>query len=150
MCISQKLLHSMVLVQSKIVAIVLLLCLPLNLAIAQTVDLETLGKGKAFKVNGSFSSNGVFYASDQEVGREPFTYFLQGNLNIGMYQFSMPISYSYSNQGEQLNYNLPINLNRLSLHPKYKWVQGHVGNVAMTFSPYTLNAHQFTGGGVGN
>jgi hypothetical protein len=116
--------------------------------LAQTVDLETLGKGKAFKLGGGVSSNGVFYNSNQEQGRQPFTYFLQGNLNISFYQFSMPVSYSYSNQGEQLNYNLPFNINRLSLHPKYKWVQGHVGSVAMSFSPYTLNGHQFTGGGV--
>ena len=116
---------------------------------AQTVDLETLGKGKAFKLGGGVSSNGIFYASNQDmVGREPFTYFLQGNLNFNFHQFSMPISYSYSNQGEQLNYNLPFNLNRLSLHPKYKWVQGHIGDVAMNFSTYTLNGHQFTGGGV--
>lgn len=117
-------------------------------ASAQTVDLETLGKGKAFKLGGGVSSNGVFYSSNQEVGREPFTYFLQGNLNISFYQFSMPISYSYSNQGEQLDYNLPFNLNRLSLNPKYKWIQGHIGDVNMVFSPYTLNGHQFTGGGV--
>lgn len=120
----------------------------LSIASAQTVDLETLGKGKAFKLGGGISSNGVFYNSNQELGREPFTYFLQGNLNINFYQFSMPVSYSYSNQGEQLNYNLPFSLNRLSLHPKYKWIQGHVGSVAMSFSPYTLNGHQFTGGGV--
>jgi len=115
---------------------------------AQTVDLETLGKGKAFTLGGGISSNGVFYNSNQALGRQPFTYFLQGNLNISFYQFSMPISYSYSNQGQQLNYNLPFNINRLSLHPKYKWVQGHIGSVAMSFSPYTLNGHQFTGGGV--
>jgi len=115
---------------------------------AQTVDLETLGKGKAFTLGGGISSNGVFYNSNQELGRQPFTYFLQGNLNISFYQFSMPISYSYSNQGQQLNYNLPFNINRLSLHPKYNWVQGHIGSVAMSFSPYTLNGHQFTGGGV--
>ncbi len=115
---------------------------------AQTVDLETLGKGKAFKLSGGISSIGVFYNANLENAREPFTYFLQGNLNLSFYQFSMPISYSYSNQGDQLNYNLPFNLNRLSLHPKYKWVQAHVGSVAMSFSPYTLNGHQFTGGGV--
>ncbi|WP_127142052.1 hypothetical protein [Flagellimonas marinaquae] len=118
------------------------------LASAQTVDLETLGRGKAFQLGGGISSNGVFYNANLESAREPFTYFLQGNLNLSFYQFSMPISYSYSNQGEQLNYNLPFNLNRLSLHPKYKWIQAHVGSVAMSFSPYTLNGHQFTGGGV--
>ncbi|RIV68906.1 hypothetical protein [Flagellimonas aequoris] len=115
---------------------------------AQTVDLETLGKGKAFKLGGGVSANTVFYDSDQEIGRQPFTYFLQGNLNIMFYQFSMPVSYSYSNQGEQLNYNLPFNFNRLSLHPKYKWIQGHIGDGSMGFSPYTLNGHQFTGGGL--
>jgi hypothetical protein len=120
----------------------------ITIASAQTVDLETLGKGKAFKIGGGVSANGIFYHSDQEVGRQPFTYFIQGNLNIGIYQFSMPIRYSYSNQGEQLNYNLPFNLNRLSLHPKYKWIQGHIGDVSMSFSPYTLNGHQFTGGGL--
>nr|WP_299172760.1 hypothetical protein [uncultured Allomuricauda sp.] len=123
-------------------------CIVLNVSMAQTVDLEAFGKGKAFKLNGGLSSNSVFYNTDQDNGRAPFTYFLQGNLNVSFYQFSMPIGYSYSNQGEQLNYNLPINFNRLSLHPKYKWVQGHIGDVAMTFSPYTLNGHQFTGGGV--
>lgn len=115
---------------------------------AQTVDLETLGKGKAFQFGGGISSNGVFYHANLESAREPFTYFLQGNLNLSFYQFSMPISYSYSNQGDQLNYNLPFNLNRLSLHPKYKWIQAHVGSVTMSFSPYTLNGHQFTGGGM--
>lgn len=134
--------------QFKIPWITLYFSFFLSIASAQTVDLETLGKGKAFKLGGGISSNGVFYNSNQELGREPFTYFLQGNLNINFYQFSMPVSYSYSNQGEQLNYNLPFSLNRLSLHPKYKWVQGHIGSVAMSFSPYTLNGHQFTGGGV--
>jgi len=43
---------------------------------------------------------------------------------------------------------LPFNLNRLSLHPKYKWITGHIGTVSMSFSPYTLNGHQFTGGGL--
>jgi hypothetical protein len=38
--------------------------------------------------------------------------------------------------------------NRLSLHPVYKWVAAHIGDVSMTFSPYTLSGHQFTGAGV--
>ncbi|WP_136466039.1 hypothetical protein [Flagellimonas onchidii] len=115
---------------------------------AQHIDLEAFGQGKAFKLRGGISANGIFFDSDQNIGREPFTYFLQGNLNVTFYQFSMPIGYSYSNQGNQLNYNLPFDLNRLSLHPKYKWIQAHIGDVAITFSPYTLNGHQFTGGGL--
>ena len=115
---------------------------------AQNIDIGNIGKGKAFKISGGVSANGVFYNSNQDVGREPFTHFLQGDLNINFYQFSMPMSYNYSNQGGQLQYDLPFKFNRLSLHPKYKWIQAHVGDVAMSFSPYTLDNHQFTGGGV--
>jgi hypothetical protein len=38
--------------------------------------------------------------------------------------------------------------NRLNIHPSYKWITGHLGDVSMTFSPYTLNGHLFTGAGV--
>ncbi len=47
-----------------------------------------------------------------------------------------------------MGYKLPFDFNRLSLHPRYKWITGHIGNVNMMFSPYTLSGHQFTGGGV--
>lgn len=118
------------------------------LALSQSIDLETFGKPSPFKINGAVSANTVFYESNQESNRQPFTYFAQGNLNVSYFDFSIPISYSYSNQGERLGYQLPFNLNRLSLHPKYKWITGHVGDVNMAFSPYTLNGHQFTGAGV--
>jgi hypothetical protein len=39
-------------------------------------------------------------------------------------------------------------MNRLSIHPSYKWITAHIGDVSMTFSPYTLSGHQFTGFGV--
>ncbi|TPN89336.1 hypothetical protein FHK87_03065 [Aquimarina algicola] len=90
----------------------------------------------------------MYFNSNQNENRAPYTYFLQGALNINIYSFSIPISYSFSNQGEDLGYQLPFDFNRISLHPKYKWVTGHIGNVNMTFSPYTLSGHQFTGGGV--
>lgn len=115
---------------------------------AQSIDIGAIGKGKAFKVSGGVNASGIYYHSKDNRSREPFTYFLQGNLNLGFYQFSLPISYSYSNQGGQLSYDLPYDFNRLSLHPRYKWILGHVGDVSMTFSPYTLSAHQFTGGGL--
>lgn len=115
---------------------------------AQQIDFGTIGKGRAFKIGGGISANSVFYSSNQENSREPFTYFLQGSLNVSLYEFSMPISYSITNQGSNLDYQLPFNFNRLSLHPKYKWVQAHIGDVNMSFSPYTLNGHQFTGGGL--
>ncbi|GAA4279011.1 hypothetical protein [Aquimarina mytili] len=123
------------------------LLLPL-ISLSQTLDYETITQSKPFKISGQVSANGVYYTSNQNNSREPFTYFLQGALNVSIYSFSIPISYSFSNQGEDLGYQLPFDFNRISLHPKYKWITGHIGNVNMTFSPYTLNGHQFTGGGV--
>ena len=115
---------------------------------SQNVNLEQVVTGKPFKVNGSVSANTIFFNSNQESGRDPFTYFAQEVINFSFYQFSMPVTYSYSNQGDNLDYQIPFKFNRLSLHPKYKWVQAHIGDVSMTFSPYTLSAHQFTGGGL--
>ena len=119
-----------------------------NIASAQNINLEQLVTGKPFKVSGTVSTNSVYFNSNQSAGREPFTYLVQGALNFGLYQFSMPVSYSYSNQGDNFNYQIPFKFNRLSLHPKYKWAQAHIGDASMTFSPYSLSAHQFSGGGI--
>ncbi len=115
---------------------------------SQNIDFGNIGKGKPFKVSGSVAANSVFYSSDQNNARDPFTYFLQGNLNFSLYEFSIPVNYSYSNLGSDLGYQLPFSFNRLSLHPKYKWIQAHIGDINMSFSPYTLSGHQFTGGGI--
>lgn len=126
-------------------------CLLLLLAYmnyAQTVDIEALTKSKPVKVQGTLSTSAVYYNSNQNSSRAPLTYFAQGVLNIAVYDFAIPITYSYSKQGDNLGYQLPFNLNRLSLHPKYKWITGHLGSVSLAFSPYTLNGHQFTGGGL--
>lgn len=133
---------------------VLLLCL-LGTFTGYSQDLENIGsktvdkiKNSSLKINGGITANSVFYNSNGRSSREPFTYILQGNLNIGWLAFKMPLSYSFSDLGSQLGYDTPFKFNRVSISPKYKWVQAHLGDVAMTFSPYTLNGHQFTGGGV--
>ncbi|AZA75961.1 hypothetical protein EG358_14680 [Chryseobacterium indoltheticum] len=122
---------------------------------AQEVDLENLGKKtkeelkkNPFKISGGISANSVFYSSNVYRGREPFTYFLNGNLNLGLYKWSMPISYSLTNQGSQLGYQVPFKFNRISIAPKYKWVKAYMGDANMTFSPYTFNGLLFTGGGL--
>lgn len=133
----------------------LLLILASTFYKAQEVDLENLGKKtkeelkkNPFKISGGISANSVFYSSNVYSGREPFTYFLNGNLNLGLYKWSMPISYSLTNQGSQLGYQVPFKFNRLSIAPKYKWVKAYIGDANMTFSPYTFNGLLFTGAGL--
>lgn len=105
--------------------------------------LDNLGKAKPLTISGGVSANAVFY--DGTANRDPFTYFLNGNINANIYGlYNIPVSFSYTNQ--QFNFNEPaFKINRLSLHPSYKWITAHIGDVAMSFSPYTLSGHQFTG-----
>jgi hypothetical protein len=115
------------------------------LGFAQNFNVEELGKAKLINVSGGASASGVFYSGN--AAREPFTYFLNGNINVnvaGLY--NIPFSFSYTSQ--KFGYNKPVLMNRLSIHPSYKWITGHIGDVSMTFSPYTLAGHQFTGLGV--
>ncbi|MDO4229974.1 MAG: TonB-dependent receptor [Capnocytophaga sp.] len=122
---------------------------------SQQVDLETLDdriketiKKNPFSISGSASANGVYTQASDSQMNAPFLYFLSGNINIGVYDWSIPFSYRFTNQGDNFNYQIPFKFNRLSLHPKYKWIQAHIGDATMTFSPYTFNGLQFTGGGL--
>jgi len=108
-------------------------------------DFSQIGKAKLFSYSGGISANSVYY--DGAALRDPFTYVLSGNINFnisGLY--NIPLSFTYSNQ--EFEYSRPFKFNRLSLNPSYKWISAHIGDVSMTFSPYTLSGHQFTGLGL--
>ncbi len=108
-------------------------------------DFTNFGKAKLVKVNGGVSANSIFYEGAS--AREPFTYFLNGNINVNIKGvYNIPLTFTYSNQ--EFETNRPFTFNTLSLHPSYKWITTHIGQVNMTFSPYTLNGHQFSGFGI--
>ena len=104
-------------------------------------------KKKPFKISGSISANANQFNSTPKQSRQSFTYQLSGSVNLSLYELlNIPISFNLNNYGAKFSYpSLP---NRLSLHPSYKWVRAHIGDVSMSFSPYTLNGHQFTGAGI--
>ena len=110
---------------------------------AQRID--HLGKAEPVTITGGLSANSIFY--NGTANRDAFTYFLNGNINANLYGlYNIPVSFAYTNQ--QFSFNDPsFKINRLSLHPSYKWIATHIGDVSMSFSPYTLNGHQFTGFG---
>lgn len=117
---------------------------------AQQVRLDNLkeqfSKKNLFRMNGGLSANGVFYSGDN-ASRMPFMWVISGNVNINIYnQIDLPFSCNFNNLGN--GYSYPTLPNRLSIHPSYKWVTAHIGDVSMNFSPYTLSGHQFTGAGV--
>lgn len=108
-------------------------------------NLESIGKEKPLQISGGASLNQIFYSVNGiESRRDPYSYFASGNVNFSLYGWSVPLSFSISNQ----NTSFQQPFNQYSLHPTYKWVTGHFGYTSMSFSPYTVNGHVFLGGGV--
>lgn len=113
---------------------------------AQDLDIEAMTKDTKFKVSGGINADAMFFSSSAE--KSTFTYMLTGSLNFSFLTFSMPVSYSITNQGNALNYKVPFDFNRFSIAPKYKWIKLYLGDHTLTYSPYTLNGHPFRGVGV--
>ena len=119
-----------------------------NSVSAQNVEeILEFRKKKPLKISGSISANATQFNSTPKQSRQSFTYQLSGSINMSLYElFHIPITFNLNNYGAKFSYpSLP---NRLSLHPSYKWIRAHIGDVSMSFSPYTLNGHQFTGVGI--
>lgn len=118
--------------------------------LAQNVNVEEVlnfRDRKPLKISGSVSASTSYFTATQQPQRQPFTYQLTGTVSLSLYELlSIPLTFNLNNYGA--NWSYPSLPNRLSLHPSYKWVRAHIGDVAMSFGPYTLSGHQFTGGGV--
>jgi hypothetical protein len=108
-------------------------------------DLAQLGVDKGLKLGGSVNLSAIGYqAFGIPQRRDPFNWFVTGNLNVTLFGYSAPFSFSYSNANS--NFSQPFN--QFSFAPQYKWVKTYIGYNAMTFSRYTLAGHVFFGGGV--
>nr|WP_321450586.1 hypothetical protein [uncultured Carboxylicivirga sp.] len=119
--------------------LIILLCIHT----AYSQQLDQIGKKDAVKVNGGINVNQV-YRSNAGSGVDPYAMVITGNVNTSLYGFSVPLSFSWSNR--QWTYTQPFN--QFSLSPSYKWVTAHMGWSSMSFSPYSLSGHSFSGGGV--
>lgn len=108
-------------------------------------NLENLGSKDPIKINGGISATQILYRSDGISNRrDPYSYFLTGNINLNLYGWSVPFSFAFSNQNK--SFTQPFN--QFGLHPTYKWATAHLGYASMNFSPYTLSGHIFRGAGI--
>lgn len=142
-------------IYKKAIAVFICVMLCATLMQAQHIDLENVGKNlkdklkkKPFTITGGVNASSIFYTGNAGSGRDPFSYFINGSVNVSIYGVNIPLSFAFTNRGLSYNYSFPRVPNRLSIHPKYKWITGHIGDVSMTFSPYTLQGLLFTGIGV--
>lgn len=129
-----------------VVIFLLMTCLYVHADITTTSQrLDDFSFKKGLKVNGGLSFANNFYAgSDSLVKRDPYAFYLNGNLNLNLWGIGMPFSFSLSNT--QKSYTQPFN--RFKLDPRYKWVHLLVGTNVMNLNRYTLSDHSFTGVGV--
>lgn len=113
--------------------------------LAYSQNLDKIGKKDMVKVSGGLNYSSVFYnAHGIPNRRQPFTWFLNGNISVNVLDISLPFTFNYSNN--QVAYTQPFNIQ--SFNPTYKWIKGYAGITSMNFSQYTLAGHVFAGGGV--
>jgi hypothetical protein len=121
------------------------ICFILFSVAGQAQQLDQIGIKKGIKVTGGVSLANNFYTVSGMANRlNPYSYVLAGNVNINLYGVSVPLSFSYSNQN--FSYRQPFNI--VGASPTYKRFTAHIGYRNLTFSPYTLNGHNFLGGGL--
>lgn len=128
--------------KSKTVILALVLGAQLS---AHAQDIAKIGKEKALSVSGGIALNQIFYgARGTTMRRDPYTAYASGNINVSLYGWSIPVSFSVTNKSA--TFQQPFN--QYSIHPTYKWITAHVGYTSVSYSPYTVNGHLFLGGAV--
>jgi hypothetical protein len=139
-----------------ILSCICIVCLQKTALHAQQVDLENaLGnfrkkfeQSKKLKINGGITASTTWSQSTVGGTRDPFIYSVGGNLNFSFLSVTIPVSLNFTNAGFSYSYQYPRLPNRLSIHPKYKSWQAHIGDFSMNFSPYTISGFQLVGAGL--
>jgi hypothetical protein len=117
----------------------------LSISFVLAQKLDAIGNEKPLTINGAASLSQIFYGARNIASRrEPYTYFANASLNLSVYGWSIPFSFSLSNQ----NTSFQQPFNQYSINPSYKFVTAHLGYTSMSFSPYTVSGHIFLGVGI--
>lgn len=107
--------------------------------------LESIGTEKPFSFDGGVSFNQVFYSGrGASSHRDPYHFIASAHLNLSLYGLMIPLAFTASNH----NAAFVQPFNQYALHPSWKWIAAHAGYTSMSFSPYTVNGHNFLGGGI--
>lgn len=107
-------------------------------------NLDKIGKEDMVKVSGGLNFNSLFLNTNNPYStRDPFSWYLNGNVTVTALDWSFPFTYSYSNQHS--TYTQPFN--QTGITPTYKWVKTYMGMCNMSFSNYTFSGVPFLGGG---
>jgi hypothetical protein len=108
-------------------------------------DLSNIKNQKPFTIGGSLNLRGIFTGSSGIPSTTPAAAFVAtGDLTPTIYGISLPLSFSYSNDGSN-SFSQPFN--RFGISPTYKWVTIHAGYQNLNYQPFTLSGHSINGFG---
>ena len=107
-------------------------------------DVEKVLKSKPLEAGGSLQMQHMYNRRlNAENNDQPYNYVLNGNLNLKLFGvIDAPFQLLFSNMGSR--FSQPT-FNQTALHPQYKWVQLHLGRIAVNWSPQTVGGHVFQG-----
>lgn len=111
-------------------------------------NLDEITKRKFIAFRGSLSIGANFYHTTADRGQQnPFSYIISGTPIVSIYGFDLPLSFTFASQQFSVAGPNTDIFDRYGMSPYYKWVTVHAGYRNVSFSPYTLNNHNFLGGG---
>jgi len=120
------------------------ICLCIAL-IGSAQDIENIIKSDPIKFSGNLSISGSSFTTSRDLGdRSPYSYSIQGTPTLSIYSFKIPITISIRDS----KFNFSNQISRISLNPKYKFVQLFIGSRSYQFSPYTLAGQNINGLGL--
>lgn len=110
---------------------------------AMSQSVETIMSSRPVTMGGSISFNdNLEFLPDSSSNY----YYVAGSLSTKFFGVvDVPVSFTYSDNAFTKNMALPFN--RFSLNPSYKAYTVYIGFNSMTFSKYTMNGHDYFGGG---
>lgn len=107
-------------------------------------DFTNIHKQKPFQIGGDISFQSMSNLPVNTYTKQAFSFIVSLNLRPKIYGIDIPLSASFSKEG--FGYSQPFN--QLSFTPSYKWIKAYIGKSSMSFSPYGLSGHSFTGFGI--
>jgi hypothetical protein len=111
----------------------------------KTDSTQVVPTQQGFRVKGAFALNTAYNTGIAQYA-SPAAVYASGTLNFQFGALQIPITGNYSNRNFQ--YSQPYKYNYMSVAPRYAWAAAQIGTSFMSFSPYSLNGHQYTGVGL--
>jgi hypothetical protein len=135
-------------IMKKLVPLILLLTLFQQIQAQNLEELGDFDERKFLDIKGSLTlGSNLYFTTSEQQRQNPFGYIVSGAPVLAVYGIPIPLSFTFANADFAFQGPSFEQFRRVGMSPYYKWVKVHAGYRNISFSPYTLNGHNFLGGG---